>query len=62
MSKINALLSYHYRIDPDTLSDEQWAKHFSAYAYARAVELKNFQAAFKSSLVEVLNLLFGQQK
>jgi hypothetical protein len=35
---INAQLRYYYKIDPDTLTDEQWAKMWQDLSWVRRKE------------------------
>jgi hypothetical protein len=42
------------------LDDDEWAKLFNEYAYAKAVEVKSFEVAFKSALIQIINKVFEQ--
>ena len=54
IAKINALLRFHYKVEPERLSDREWAKLFNEYVYVRDVGLRDSGQVMKSALAEVL--------
>ena len=57
---INAVLRYHYRIDPDDLDDDDWLKLYAEYRLVRKNELKEYEAAVHNALAEVVNKLLAK--
>ncbi|MFN8238635.1 MAG: hypothetical protein U0T77_10745 [Chitinophagales bacterium] len=49
----------HFDIDPDTLTDEEWAKLYQQYVFVEKLKYKNLQAAYEAALIKVLNQAFG---
>lgn len=37
----NAMIRHHSHIDPDSLTDEEWAMHFNDLLFIRAKESEN---------------------
>jgi selenophosphate synthetase-related protein len=64
ISKINALLRCHFKIDPETLSDKDWAKRYQELSYVKAIEFNNLfkvvEIASKKALAEILSQMFSK--
>lgn len=58
---INAILRYHYRIDPDTLDEDAWIKLYAEYRWVRKKELKETEIAVHNALAEVINKIFANK-
>ncbi len=43
IGKINALLRYHFKIDPDKLDDDEWAKSWGELKYALNAEAERYK-------------------
>ena len=43
VGKINALLRYHFKIDPDKLNDNEWAKSWGELKYALNAEAERYK-------------------
>lgn len=54
------MLRYHYRIDPDTLDDDDWLKLYAEYRFVRKTELKENEIAVHNALAEIINKLFAK--
>lgn len=56
--KIDALLRFHYKVDPDNIEDDEYYKLFNELMY-----IKNFERnIYKSALVEVVNEVLQARK
>lgn len=60
MEGINAVLRYHYRIDPDALSEDEWIRLYAEYRFVRRNELKEMEITVHNALAEIVNKLFGK--
>lgn len=60
VSKWNALLRKEYSIDPDSLSDMEWAKLVGELKYLRQLEDDRFQNNLKIVLYELATKLYGK--
>ncbi|NLN26121.1 MAG: hypothetical protein GX163_10870 [Bacteroidetes bacterium] len=61
----DAILRVQYGIDPQTLSDQDWAQRFQEWVYVRRMELEAQEAimenAFRKVMYEVVNAVFGKK-
>lgn len=58
---INAILRYHYRVDPDTLDEDSWLRLYAEYRMVRKTELKETETAVYNALATVVNKLFEKK-
>jgi hypothetical protein len=49
------VLRKEYNIDPDTLSDDEWAKLYAEYLYIQKTKFQNLKTAFVAALTEVIS-------
>lgn len=54
IAKINAILEVELGIDPNELSDIEWAEKFQQWNYANRVKLKAQEAVFEKALMKTL--------
>ncbi len=54
------MLRYHYRIDPDTMEDDEWLRLYAEYRYVRKTELKEYEIAVRNALTGVINEMFAE--
>ncbi len=63
MQKIDAIIRVHFNINPEELSDEDWAKLFQQWVYVSRIQMNAQQAmlegTFKKVLIEVVNDVFA---
>jgi hypothetical protein len=62
MAKWNALLRFHYRVDPDTLPDDEWAKLVQEYRYLNDRQNQEFQTNLKVVLYELASAIYGKNQ
>ncbi|EEI90206.1 hypothetical protein HMPREF0765_4157 [Sphingobacterium spiritivorum ATCC 33300] len=58
IEKIDAVIQVGMGIDPDTLSEEDWAKHYQQWVYVQEVTAKNNEAVLRKVLAELLTEVF----
>ncbi|WP_228235935.1 hypothetical protein [Allomuricauda sp. M10] len=59
MEQVNAIIRRYYNLDPDKLSDEQWARIYNEFLYTEEIRLTNLKNVFTAALTKVLNEAFG---
>ncbi|UGU15214.1 hypothetical protein LS482_16195 [Sinomicrobium kalidii] len=55
MEKGDAIIRVVFRINPDTLSDDEWAQRFREWQFVEQLRMKHHEITFKKALTEVLN-------
>ena len=45
-------------LNPDELTEEEWAQRFQEWAYVKAIERENQEMIFKKALFEVAAAIF----
>lgn len=59
LAKINAILRVKFGVEPETLTNEQYAQLFQEWAYVQKVESKTQENAFRKVMQEVLMAVFS---
>jgi len=60
LQKINAILRYHYSINPDELSDQEYAQKFQDWVYITRVKNDAQIALLENTLEKVLYKLTNE--
>jgi|GEM_PF-3737346 len=62
MQKIDAIIRVNYNIDPEELSQQDWAKYFQQWVYVTTIQRKAQEAmleqTLEKSLIKVVNMVF----
>ncbi|MBX7204148.1 MAG: hypothetical protein K1X81_01875 [Bacteroidia bacterium] len=60
MAKGNAVIRYHYRIDPDALTDEEWARYLEEWKYMQRLQSRIFKNNLRTVLGEAIEAVYGK--
>jgi len=55
-------LRREYRVDPEQLSDSEWAKLVEEYRFCKRLDDERLQHNFKEALYEVAAAIFGKSE
>lgn len=62
MQKVSAIIRVELGIDPDTLSDEEWAKYFNEWVYTQQIKSKLEAEVMETAVLKALAKAFGKNE